>query len=621
VDYGDRVEITIKRADGIQSTVVVNDGEPGEPGSGIEDIVLEKSEGLVDTYAIIYQDGNKVSRFTVTNGRDGESGEGGGGAVMSVNGKIGDVVLTAEDVKARPDTWMPTATDVGARPDTWMPTAEQVGARPNTWMPTAAQVGARPNTWTPTAEEVGARPDDWMPTAEQVGARADDWLPTPAEIGARPINWMPSYSDVGADKAGTAQSLVSGHNTNTGAHNDLRLLIASLAATVNDLLDSTDEDLNELHEIVEYIKNNKSLIDGITTNKVNVSDIINNLTTNVTNKPLSAAQGVVLKGLIDGLASGKLDASALTNAINTALAQAKASGEFDGKNGEDGKDGDDGTDGTDGVGIADSEINANGELVLTYTDGNEKNVGRVKGEDGALTPDQEELLAIIPTLKDWYEQETYEELAFVEKDEDGNELPRPTYKTTTLEMRPDTNKYEVTFTWEFNKTPTTLTYGDTTITDEETIKKTTSCTESFYSTTETTKVFSVEGKMPGKYKEEEVAKRDWTFLFRNKVYYGVNTYSSSTATIMQGLSSRFATDFKHSGFNPGDSSTDKYIWYCYPRRFEDGGKTPTFTLGGFQGGFKKYSEYRFENSSGFTEWYCVYRSTNPGVGNSIVTVS
>ena len=37
--------------------------------------------------------------------------------------------------------------------------------------------------------------------------------------------------------------------------------------------------------------------------------------------------------------SGKLDASALPTAINTALAQAKASGEFDGKDGDPGKDG------------------------------------------------------------------------------------------------------------------------------------------------------------------------------------------------------------------------------------------------------------------------------------------
>lgn len=42
--------------------------------------------------------------------------------------------------------------------------------------------------------------------------------------------------------------------------------------------------------------------------------------------------------------SGKLDASALPTAINTALAQAKASGEFDGKDGVDGQDGKDGQD-------------------------------------------------------------------------------------------------------------------------------------------------------------------------------------------------------------------------------------------------------------------------------------
>ena len=36
--------------------------------------------------------------------------------VKSVNGKIGEVKLSAEDVGARPDTWMPTAQQVGADP-------------------------------------------------------------------------------------------------------------------------------------------------------------------------------------------------------------------------------------------------------------------------------------------------------------------------------------------------------------------------------------------------------------------------------------------------------------------------------------------------------------------------
>ena len=100
-----------------------------------------------------------------------------------------------------------------------------------------------------------------------------------------------------------------------------------------------------MSEVVAYIKSNKSMIDAITTSKVSMADIVNNLTTNVSNKPLSAAQGVVIKTLIDALRNDKLDAAELTNAVNTALAQAKASGEFDGANGKDGAQGEKGADG------------------------------------------------------------------------------------------------------------------------------------------------------------------------------------------------------------------------------------------------------------------------------------
>lgn len=113
----------------------------------------------------------------------------------------------------------------------------------------------------------------------------------------------PSYTatEVGADASGTAANTVSTHNTNTSAHNDLRDLISGLSTRLNALADSDDTTLDQMSEIVAYIKANKTLIDGITTGKVNVSDIANNLTTNVSNKPLSAAQGVALKSLIDAI--------------------------------------------------------------------------------------------------------------------------------------------------------------------------------------------------------------------------------------------------------------------------------------------------------------------------------
>ena len=148
-----------------------------------------------------------------------------------------------------------------------------------------------------------------------------------------------SAADVGADPQGTAATAVSNHNVAGDSHNDIRLALKAVNDRLTAFFDSDDATLDELSEIVAYITANKTLIEGITTGKVNVADIANDLTTNVANKPLSAAQGVVLKGLIDTIRqtlTGKLNAAELTTAINTALAQAKASGEFDGRNGADG---------------------------------------------------------------------------------------------------------------------------------------------------------------------------------------------------------------------------------------------------------------------------------------------
>lgn len=104
---------------------------------------------------------------------------------------------------------------------------------------------------------------------------------------------------VGADVKGTADSKVSEHNISDSAHNDIRLSIKNLTTKITALLDSDDETLDQTSEIVAYIKSNKSLIDAITTSKVSVDDIVDNLTTNLSNKPLSAKQGVALKGAID----------------------------------------------------------------------------------------------------------------------------------------------------------------------------------------------------------------------------------------------------------------------------------------------------------------------------------
>lgn len=51
-----------------------------------------------------------------------------------------------------------------------------------------AHISAKNNPHGVTAEQVGARPDTWMPTAEQVGARSDTWMPTAKQVGTMVVN-------------------------------------------------------------------------------------------------------------------------------------------------------------------------------------------------------------------------------------------------------------------------------------------------------------------------------------------------------------------------------------------------------------------------------------------------
>lgn len=94
---------------------------------------------------------------------------------------------------------------------------------------------------------------------------------------------------------------ISTHNASTSAHNDIRALITDLTTKLNNFLDVDDTTTDQLSEVLTLIENNKGTLESLTTSKINVSDIVNNLTTNSTGKVLSAAQGVEIKSLIDAL--------------------------------------------------------------------------------------------------------------------------------------------------------------------------------------------------------------------------------------------------------------------------------------------------------------------------------
>lgn len=164
---------------------------------------------------------------------------------------------------------------------------------------------ARDGGYTGTEAEFAAKLAQEVP-AKTSDLTNDSGFITAADVAVKSVNSKTgavvlSASDVGADASGTAGTAVSGHNVHPSAHNDIRLLITELTTRLDALANSDDDTLDQMAEVVAYIKDNRELIEQITTNKVSVADIVNNLTTNVSNKPLSAAQGVALKALIDAI--------------------------------------------------------------------------------------------------------------------------------------------------------------------------------------------------------------------------------------------------------------------------------------------------------------------------------
>ena len=184
------------------------------------------------------------------------------------------------------------------------PTTTGTGGIAEETDPTVPEWAKQPTKPTYTAHEVGALPDTTKIPSKTSDLQNDSGFLTQHQdlSGYALKSEIPNVaSDIGAESEGTAESKVSAHNVSDTAHNDIRLLVQGLTERLNALADSDDETLDQMSEIVSYIKYNRSLINGIDTNKVDVSDIVNNLISNNTDKPLSAKQGRELKSLIDAI--------------------------------------------------------------------------------------------------------------------------------------------------------------------------------------------------------------------------------------------------------------------------------------------------------------------------------
>lgn len=134
-----------------------------------------------------------------------------------------------------------------------------------------------------------------------------------------------SYTDTkvsGLVSSSTVDSKIFTHNTASGAHSDIRAALTSLTTKVTNFLDVDEETTDQLSEVLAMIDANKGTLTSLTTSKVNVSDIVNNLTTNSTSKVLSAAQGVQIQTLISGL-EDELDTHAANKSNPHAVTKAQ----------------------------------------------------------------------------------------------------------------------------------------------------------------------------------------------------------------------------------------------------------------------------------------------------------
>lgn len=128
------------------------------------------------------------------------------------------------------------------------------------------------------------------------------------ENAASNVASLQTYAEAKADAAlnsakSDAASKISAHNIATDTHNDIRLLISSLSTQVNEFLDVTDDKRDQLSEVLQLIDNNKGTLDSLTTNKINKSDIVDDLVTSSSDKVLSAKQGAALKESLDTLSN------------------------------------------------------------------------------------------------------------------------------------------------------------------------------------------------------------------------------------------------------------------------------------------------------------------------------
>lgn len=164
-------------------------------------------------------------------------------------------------------------------------------------------------------------------------------------------------------------------------------------------------------------------------------------------------------------------------------------------------------------------------------------------------------------------------------------------------------------------TPNAVTLTDSDGNTPQNVSGTPNAFSSAYSFTKTANSASVSFTLAATSgSESDTSVTSYTWLPR--VFYGVGVDGLATEADIEALaSSALASSRARTiSVSPG---AGEYIYYGFPSSFG----TPTFTVGGFSGGFSLAATANVTNGYGVTQTYSLWKSDNPNLGSTTVVVS
>jgi hypothetical protein len=107
-----------------------------------------------------------------------------------------------------------------------------------------------------------------------------------------------------------------------------------------------------------------------------------------------------------------------------------------------------------------------------------------------------------------------------------------------------------------------------------------------------------------------------SIVWLQKTFYGAETPAAYNEAFIEGLASSALASAVGTTFTVNAGAGER-IYYAFRSAYG----TPTFWVGGFEGGFSKVATVAVTNAHGFTENYDLWASDNVALGNTTVTVT